>query len=374
MTSGCTCTPTSGAAIPLTMSDGASQVDAARARFRERMLVASAAGPFRALQSLQTLNSCGCDGCEHALPAVEGGEAALDLPSVQIAGVRFRDSGRTYYVDPGAYDLQQGQHVVIETSRGQELAKVVLAPQEVLAATLDGEVRPVVRVATERDLENAESRRVDQGAALRVFAQKIRDHRLAMKPIAAEWAFNGSRITFSFSSAQRIDFRELVRDLGRHFNTRIELRQVGQRDEARLLGGLGRCGRPLCCSTWLPQFADVSMTMARTQDLPPNPDKISGVCGKLLCCLSYENDEYLQARARMPRLGQEVTTEKGPGFVRALQILKETATIELDTTEVITLAMGEFTVLSTNRGAAAVRGKRRKPRRDSSAPTPGAAT
>jgi len=316
-----------------------------------------AANAFRAGQI-----ACGCDGCECALPSVEG--AAVELASADVAGVRFRDSGKTYYVDPAGADLQIGQHVIVESSRGQELAQVVIAPQQVIASTLDGELRPIVRVATDDDLRLSEARRAEQGEALRVFAAKARDHRLPMKPISAEYAFDGSRLTLSFSSNGRVDFRELVRDLARHFGCRIELCQIGSRDEARLLGGLGRCGRPLCCSTWLPQFADVSMTMARTQDLTPNPDKVSGVCGKLLCCLSYENGQYAEARTKLPRLGQEVTTQQGPGYVHALHILKELVTIRLDSGENVVLAPGDMVVLGTTSDQAPRRGRRRV-RRDS---------
>jgi cell fate regulator YaaT (PSP1 superfamily) len=348
LTSGCCGAPAAGPA--------ADNFAAARAHFRERLRIFHAAATFRAAET-----ACGCDGCECALPPVAGG--ATDAPPVPIAGVRFRDSGRTYYVDPTGYDLQQGQHVVIETSRGLELAQVVITPQQVVASTLEGERRPIARIATEHDLQQAEARRAEQGEALRVFAAKVRDRKLPMKPISAEYAFDGTRLTIYFSANGRVDFRELVRDLARHFGCRIELRQVGPRDEARLLGGLGRCGRPLCCSTWLPQFADVSMTMAKTQDLSVNPGKVSGVCGKLLCCLSYENEQYQQARQTLPRLGQEVTTAAGPGYVHALQLLKETVTVRLDSGEDVTLALGEFTALEKP-GDGALRPRRRRPRRD----------
>jgi cell fate regulator YaaT (PSP1 superfamily) len=330
---------------------------AARERFRDRVRLMGAANAFRAGQI-----ACGCDGCECALPTVEGG--AVDLASEDVAGVRFRDSGKTYYVNPSGRELQIGQHVVVESSRGLELAQVVIAPQQVIASTLDGELRPIVRVATGEDLRLAEAKRAEHGEALRTFAAKVRDHRLPMKPVSAEYSFDGSRLTLNFSANGRVDFRELVRDLARHFGCRIELRQIGPRDEARLLGGLGRCGRPLCCSTWLPQFADVSMTMAKTQDLSLNPDKVSGVCGKLLCCLSYENGQYAEARTRIPRLGQEVTTEQGPGYVHALHILKELVTIRLDSGENVVLAPSEMTVLATTSDAAPRRGRRRV-RRDS---------
>lgn len=345
------------ARLTLTPSTAHDDHAAARERFRDRVRLMGAADAFRAGQI-----ACGCDGCECALPAVEGG--AVELAAADVAGVRFRDSGKTYYVNPSGRDLQIGQHVIVESSRGQELAQVVIAPQQVIASTLEGELRPIVRVATDEDLRLAESKRAEQGDALRIFAAKVRDHKLPMKPVSAEYSFDGSRLTLNFSANGRVDFRELVRDLARHFGCRIELRQIGPRDEARLLGGLGRCGRPLCCSTWLPQFADVSMTMAKTQDLSLNPDKVSGVCGKLLCCLSYENGQYAEARTRLPRLGQEVTTEQGPGYVHALHILKELVTIRLDSGENVILAPSEIIVLGTTSDAAPRRGRRRV-RRDS---------
>jgi cell fate regulator YaaT (PSP1 superfamily) len=244
-----------------------------------------------------------------------------------------------------------------------ELARVVIAPHQVIAATIEGDLKPIVRVATDHDLAMAERRRGEHGEAVRVFAQKIRDHGLPMKPVSADYAFDGSRLTLFFSANGRIDFRELVRDLARHFNCRIELRQIGPRDEARLLGGLGRCGRPLCCTTWLPQFADVSMTMAKTQELSLNPDKVSGVCGKLLCCLSYENEQYVESRAVLPRLGQDVMTERGPGYVHAMQILRETVTVRLEAGEDVTLPVSELTFVQ----AASDTVRRRRPRRDTAA-------
>jgi cell fate regulator YaaT (PSP1 superfamily) len=293
------------------------------------------------------------------LPAVEGGE--VDAPPVRVAGVRFRDSGKTYYVSSDGRELAIGQKVVVDTSRGREIGQVVIAPQQVIANLLEGELRPIVRVATDDDLALAESLRGRMGEALRVFAAKIRDHGLPMKPISGEYTADGARLTLYFSANGRVDFRELVRDLAGHFHCRIELRQVGPRDEARLLGGLGRCGRPLCCSTWLPQFADVSMTMAKTQDLSTNPNKVSGVCGKLLCCLSYENDTYAEARGRLPRLGQEVEIEQGKGYVAALHILKELVTVRLESGEEFLLAPEQVKAS----GPAPEGGlRRRRPRRD----------
>jgi cell fate regulator YaaT (PSP1 superfamily) len=253
--------------------------------------------------------------------------------------------------------------VIVDTSRGREIGEVVIAPQQIVANMLEGELRPIVRIATPADIQAGDAISARQGEAMRVLARKIVEHNLPMKPISSEWSIDGSRVTFYFSANGRVDFRELVRDLAAHFHCRIELRQVGPRDEARLLGGLGRCGRPLCCSTWLPQFADVSMTMAKTQDLPHNPSKISGVCGKLLCCLSYENEQYAAMRSVLPRLGQQVETENGRGYVSVLHLLKETVTVRLENGEDLVLEKGQFTALATAQDTQASR--RRKPRRDS---------
>lgn len=306
-------------------------------------------------------SGCGCDGCECALPCVEGAE--IDLPELEVMGVRFRDSSRTFYFSPTGYDLNAGAHVVVETERGTDIGVVVIAPHQVLAATLEGDLKPIVRVATENDLDVAESLRGQQGDALKVFAQKIRDHKLAMKPVKAEYNHDGTRLTLYFSANGRVDFRQLVRDLAGWFRCRIELRQIGPREEARLIGSLGKCGRPLCCSTWLPQFADVTISMAKNQDVSLNPAKNSGACGKLLCCLSYEDDFYREVRSALPRLGQNVTIESGPGYVQALNILRETVTVRLDAGEDVECPVADLTITSGARQSSPP--SRRQPRRDS---------
>ena len=337
----------------------------ARERFKLRMQLRAPANACQATAGSVVVDGCGCAGCACALPEVAGGEVAA--PGVWVAGVRFRDSGKTYYVAPGELELSAGEAVIVDTSRGREIGTVVVASHEVIASRLEGDVRLIVRVATADDLAQAEAMRGRHGEAIRVFAGKIRDHRLPMKPISAEFSFDGSRLTLHFSSNGRVDFRELVRDLAGHFHCRIELRQVGPRDEARLLGGLGRCGRPLCCSTWLPQFADVTMTMAKTQDLSNNPSKISGVCGKLLCCLSYENEQYVQARTLLPRLGQQVQTAQGPGYVQALQILKEQVVVRLESGEDVLLDAGLLNAIGGVPDQN-VYARKRRPRRDSAEP------
>ncbi len=303
---------------------------------------------------------CGCDGCECALPQIEGAE--VDVTEVQVTGVRFRDSSRTYYFSPGSYELAVGDRVIVETERGSDIGVVVIAPHDLAAATLEGELKPIVRVATEHDLDVAETLRGKQGDALRVFAEKVRDHKLPMKPIKAEYNHDGTRLTFYFSSNGRVDFRQIVRDLAALFRCRIELRQIGPREEARLIGSLGKCGRPLCCSTWLPQFADVTITMAKNQDVSLNPSKNSGACGKLLCCLSYEDDFYREVRRSLPRLGQNVTIGNGPGYVHALNLLRETVTVRLDSGDDVECAVTDLTI--TKGGRAEIPQGRRQPRRD----------
>jgi cell fate regulator YaaT (PSP1 superfamily) len=328
--------------------------DEARERFRQRIDLS------RKRATRLMVSGCGCDGCECALPCVEGAE--VDLPTRVVTGVRFRDSSRTYYFDAGEHALNAGDRVVVETERGGDIAVVVIAPHQVAAATLEGEVKPIVRVATEQDLEVAAGLRETQGEALAVFAEKIRDHKLPMKPIKAEYNHDGTRLTLYFSANGRVDFRLLVRDLASWFRCRIELRQIGPRDEARLIGSLGKCGRPLCCSTWLPQFADVTISMAKNQDVSLNPAKNSGACGKLLCCLSFEDEFYRQIRSSLPRLGQQVTTEQGSGYVHSLNILRETVTIRLDEGDDVELAVDEITF---KRGKSERSQIRRQPRRDS---------
>jgi cell fate regulator YaaT (PSP1 superfamily) len=328
----------------------------ARERFKQRVSLANKRA------SMFMASGCGCDGCECALPCVEGAE--VDLPTVTVTGVRFRDSSRTYYFDAGQHRISSGDSVVVETERGSDIAVVVIAPHEIASASIEGEIKPIERVATAQDLELAADLREQQGEALKIFAEKIRDHKLPMKPIRAEYNHDGSRLTLYFSANGRIDFRQLVRDLAGWFRCRIELRQIGPRDEARLIGSLGKCGRPLCCSTWLPQFADVTITMAKNQDVSLNPSKNSGVCGKLLCCLAFEDDFYREVRTTLPRLGQAVQTTGGPGYVRSLNILRETVTVRLESGDDVELEVSDLEIV---RGAASQSSSsRRQPKRDSS--------
>ncbi|MEA2528062.1 MAG: hypothetical protein QOF01_1754 [Thermomicrobiales bacterium] len=296
-------------ARPATLDEARSM---ARRRFKER------------LEQGEKIGGCDCHTDEGEATAAHGTE-----PTARVAGVRFLDSGRTYYFDPKHHALDIGNWVVVETSRGKEAGRVIIAPHQVRLNMLQGELKPILRRLNDDDVQKMDRLKRDAATAVRTFGAKIRERGLPMKPISAEFNFDGSHLTLNFSAADRIDFRDLAKDLAAVYHCRVELRQVGPRDEARLLGGLGRCGRTLCCSSWLPVYPEISMNMAKTQDLPLNPGKVSGVCGRLLCCLSYENEQYKQMKAVMPRLGQTVETPAGPGMVVSMQVLKETITVRL---------------------------------------------
>ncbi len=246
-----------------------------------------------------------------------------------VVGIRFKDSGKTYYFDPRDLELLQGDMVIVETVRGPEIARIVHERCEVPESEIVGELKPVVRVAEPSDFDRMRLLQARHEEVLARCAEKVRDHNLPMNLVKAEYSFDGSRLTFYFTAEKRVDFRMLVRDLARTFKSRIELRQIGPRDEAKLLGGIGPCGRLLCCATFLPDYARVSIKMAKDQDLPLNPAKISGVCGRLLCCLSYEHEQYIEMRAELPRKGAWVKTPDGPGEVIALNVLKQTVTVQL---------------------------------------------
>lgn len=247
-----------------------------------------------------------------------------------VVGIRFKDSGKIYYFDPnGLTPLLQGDQVIVETVRGPELAKVAYPPGDVSEDEVVGELKPVLRRAEPIDFERLNSLNSRQSEVLARCSEKIIEHGLPMRLVKAEYSFDGSRLTFYFTAEKRVDFRMLVRDLARLFRARIELRQIGPRDEAKLLGGIGPCGRILCCSTFLPDYARVSIKMAKDQDLPLNPIKISGVCGRLLCCLAYEHEQYLQIKAELPRKGAWVQTPDGPGEVISVNVVRETVSVEL---------------------------------------------
>jgi len=258
-----------------------------------------------------------------------------------IVGIRFKRAGRVYFFDPAGIDLAVNDHVVVKTSRGLELGQVVIAPEQVLDSELSEPLKPVVRKAEPEDIQHAQELETKSIEALAECAKWIDKLKLPMKPLAAEYNLSGSRLTVFFSAAERVDFRELVKELTNHFKVRVELRQVGPRDEAKLVGGFGRCGRPLCCISFLDEFDPVSIRMAKEQDLPLNPMKISGICGRLMCCLSYECEAYRAMRDKLPKKGKPVSTPMGMATVVTGNPLKETVTVELESGATVELPLSE---------------------------------
>ncbi len=250
-------------------------------------------------------------------------EAPMLPETMQVIDVRFQEGGKTYFFDPNGLEIKTGDGVIVETSRGIEFADVVLGCHNVLSAQIVGTLKPIMRVATQQDREQRDKYRAKEKEAFHICAQKIQDHKLDMKLVNVEYAFTGAKIVFYFTADGRIDFRELVKDLAGVFKTRIELRQIGVRDEAKLLGGLGSCGRPVCCKQFLPDFQPVSIKMAKEQSLSLSPTKISGICGRLMCCLKYEQDTYEAMRKRMPKVGLEVVSPDGQGTVLENNIITE---------------------------------------------------
>ncbi len=245
-----------------------------------------------------------------------------------VVGVAFRPVTKVYYFDPMELtDLQPDEPVVVETSRGRTLGRVVFAPREVSDRELSGSLKPVVRRATAWDMVQADQMTHREGEARAIAAERARALGMTIKIDKVEFSFDGSNAVVYFTSEQRVDFRNLVHDLSQVLHTRVEMRQVGVRDEAKFLGGFGKCGREVCCATWLREFAPVSIKMAKAQDLPLNAPEVSGVCGRLLCCLAYENDFYAEARKQMPRINSIVETPEGPGKVRQVHVLAKRVTV-----------------------------------------------
>lgn len=247
-----------------------------------------------------------------------------------VVGVTFRSAAQVYRFDPGELELQEGDVVIAPTQRGLELGQVVTEAREVSEQELSQPLRFIKRKATEEDLAREEENRERERRAFEVCADQIQRHGLPMKLIEARYTFDRTRIVCYFSAEGRVDFRQLVRDLASELRTRVELHQVGVRDEARLFGGFGPCGRPLCCATFLSNLHPVAIKMAKEQNLALNPLKISGVCGRLMCCLNFEYECYKQAKADLPRVGSEVTVAQGRGKVAEINVLKRTMTVALE--------------------------------------------
>ena len=243
---------------------------------------------------------------------------------IKIIGVKFRKPGKVYYFDPTGFTVQKGDHVIVETARGVEYGTVVLGPKEVTDDQVVQPLKPLMRVATEEDAAVCASNEEKEKEAFQICLEKIKKHGLEMKLIDSEYTFDRNKLLFYFTADGRIDFRELVKDLAAIFKTRIELRQIGVRDETKILGGVGICGRPLCCHSYLSEFIPVSIKMAKEQNLSLNPTKISGVCGRLMCCLKYEEETYEDLNSHLPSVGDYVTTDDGlKGEVHSVSVLRQ---------------------------------------------------
>ena len=250
---------------------------------------------------------------------------------IKIIGVRFRNVGKIYYFNPKNFQIKTGDAVIVETARGVEFGRVVLGPKEVEDSKVVQPLKDVIRVATKKDQEKEENNRKKEKEAYEICLKKIQKHDLDMKLIDAEYTFDNNKVLFYFTADGRIDFRELVKDLAAVFKTRIELRQIGVRDETKILGGIGICGRPLCCHTYLSEFVPVSIKMAKEQNLSLNPTKISGVCGRLMCCLKNEQETYEYLNKKLPGLGDRVVTPEGlKGEVQSVNVLRQLVKVLVD--------------------------------------------
>lgn len=249
----------------------------------------------------------------------------------KIVGVRFRNAGKIYYFDPEDMEMETGTHVIVETARGVEFGVVMIPPREIDDEKVTQPLKPVIRVATEEDEKQQQRNKEKQEGAYKICLEKIAKHGLEMKLVQAEYTFDNNKLLFYFTADGRIDFRELVKDLASVFRTRIELRQIGVRDETKILGGMGICGRELCCSSYLSEFVPVSIKMAKEQNLSLNPTKISGVCGRLMCCLKNEQETYEHLNSNLPEINEHVTTSDGlKGEVQSVSVLRQLVKVKVD--------------------------------------------
>ncbi|MBR5265813.1 MAG: stage 0 sporulation family protein [Clostridia bacterium] len=248
----------------------------------------------------------------------------------EIIGIRFKKVGKIYYFDPNGVQAEKGQHAIVETARGIECGEIVIPNKQVDDDKIVKPLKSLIRIATAEDMATVAQNTALEDQALKICAEKVKNHKLDMKLVAAEYTFDRGKVLFYFTSDGRVDFRELVKDLASVFRTRIELRQIGVRDEAKMVGGLGVCGNPLCCSTFLDDFQSVSINMAKEQGLSLNPTKISGTCGRLMCCLKYENEAYQELTRNTPPVESIVETPDGRGVVTAINLLRGTCTVRLD--------------------------------------------
>lgn len=248
---------------------------------------------------------------------------------IKVVGVRFKKAGKIYYFDPNNVDINKGQSVIVETARGIEFGECVIGIKEISEQEIVAPLKSVLRVADENDINKHEENKAKEKDAFEICLKKISEHGLQMKLIDVEYTFDNNKVIFYFTADGRVDFRELVKDLATIFKTRIELRQIGVRDEAKMIGGVGPCGRQMCCSSFLGDFASVSIKMAKEQSLSLNPTKISGICGRLMCCLNYEQSTYEHIRKRLPKVGSIVDTPDGRGEVISNSVVKEMVKVKV---------------------------------------------
>ncbi len=290
---------------------------------------------FEAPQVVQESPLIPADGsfCQGSCQACEGCQAEMpedNSPKVTIVGVRFKEGGKIYYFAPGNLTPQKGESVIVETSRGTECGTVAVAPRSVSEASLSSPLKPLLRFATEQDRKRVEQLRKMEVQAKEIWNKKLEQHKLDMALVDVEYTFDMQKLIFYFTAEGRVDFRDFVKELATVFKTRIELRQIGVRDEAKQIGGLGVCGRPFCCKTFLDDFQQVSIKMAKEQNLSLNSVKISGTCGRLMCCLRYENETYEKESKKTPRADTAVITPDGRGVVTENNVLKGTCKVRLD--------------------------------------------
>ncbi len=262
----------------------------------------------------------------------------------EVVGVRFRRAGKIYYFDPCGIEVKPNESVIVKTARGLELGRVVIAPRQVIENEITEPLEPVIRKAEPEDLAKEKELLEKANNAIVECGKLVTELNLPMKLLSADFNIEGNRVTFLFSAEQRVDFRELVRKLTGRLKVRVELRQVGSRDEAKVIGGYGRCGRPLCCMAFLTDFDPVSIKMAKDQELPLNPMKISGSCGRLMCCLGYESEQYRQMKQKMPKAGTRVMTANGEAVVTGRNLIKESVIVELESGAVVELPLSEIKI------------------------------
>ncbi|MFA5761048.1 MAG: stage 0 sporulation family protein [Dehalococcoidales bacterium] len=286
-----------------------------------------------------------------------------DTLMVDVVGIRFKKAGKVYSFDPSGFELKTGDNVIVETARGMEVGQVARTVVKVFESMVNKPLKPVVRMATEEDMENAIQLESKEDEALVECAETVRRMNIPMKLISAEYNLEGNHLTIFFGAEGRIDFRELVRELSHKLKTRIEMRQVGPRDEAKLIGGYGRCGRPLCCATFLNEFNPVSIKMAKEQNLPLNPMKISGTCGRLLCCLGYEFEQYRDMKKELLKNGENIQTSMGSAVVVGGNPLKGTVLLEVESGARVEMAMNEISPKKEEKEKEQEKGREQEPRR-----------